>query len=83
MASVDSVEKVTAFAAEHHANFPILSDENKEIAGAYGALSPFGFARRWTFYIDESGIIVHIDKNVDPRTAGPDLAANLERLFKH
>ena len=34
MASVDTLEDNTAFAAEHEANFPILSDPTKEMAGA-------------------------------------------------
>jgi thioredoxin-dependent peroxiredoxin len=80
MASVDALDEVTAFAKEHDANFPILSDATKETSDAYGVLSPIGFAKRWTFYIDKSGAIVSIDKNVNPRSAGSDLDATLSRL---
>ena len=56
MASVDTLEDNTAFAAEHEANFPILSDPTKEMAGEYDVLMAAGFASRWTFYIDSDGI---------------------------
>ncbi|MEJ2089295.1 MAG: hypothetical protein P8Y69_12665 [Gammaproteobacteria bacterium] len=44
------------------------------------SLSERGYARRWTFYIDAEGIIRKIDREVDPRTAGEALVANLEAL---
>lgn len=80
MASVDSLEDVTAFAKQNEADFPILSDPDKSVSEAFGVLSPRGFAMRWTFYIDANGTIAHIDKAVSPATAGADLAANLTRL---
>lgn len=80
MASVDSLESVTAFAEKNAANFPILSDASKDAARAFGVLSAMGFAKRWTFYIDTGGKIAYIDKRVSPSTAGADLAANLGRL---
>ena len=48
MASVDTLEDNTAFAAEHEANFPILADPSKEMVDAYGALMGVGFANRLT-----------------------------------
>lgn len=72
MASVDANEGErgnAAFAAEHGADFPILSDPSKETARAYGVLSERGFANRWTFYIDKAGIIRFIDKAVNERLA--------------
>ena len=80
MASTDQLSEVTAFAKKNKANFPILADTNKSVAKRYGVLSAMGFAKRWTFYIDPQGTLVHIDKSVSAVTAGPDLAANLERL---
>lgn len=77
MASTDSIEDVTAFAALHEADFAILSDENKSAARAFGVLSVAGYAKRWTYYVDSNGVIVHIDKAVSPGSAGPDLAAHL------
>ncbi|MCC5887954.1 MAG: peroxiredoxin [Gammaproteobacteria bacterium] len=80
MASVDPVEKNTAFAEETGADFPLLSDADLSVAAAYGVLHEAGFAQRWTFYIDADGIIAHIDKNVQPATSAEDMAATLEEL---
>ena len=80
MASTDSEADNRGFAEKNEASFPILSDPSKESARAYGVLSDMGFARRWTFYIDAEGIVQKIDRDVDPRTAGADLVANLEAL---
>jgi hypothetical protein len=38
------------------------------------------YANRWTFYIGSDGKILFIDKEVDPTTAGADIAKHLEEL---
>jgi peroxiredoxin Q/BCP len=83
MASVDKVEGEKgnkAFAESEHANFPILSDPDKKVAGEYGVMSDRGFANRWTFYIDKDGKIAAIDKAVKPATSAEDMLAKLEEL---
>ena len=80
MASVDEAETNKAFAEEHGASFPILSDADKSVSAAYGVLSERGFANRWTFFIDPNGIIARVDREVDARTAGADLVEHLEAL---
>ena len=80
MASVDTLEDNTAFAAEHEANFPILADEAKEMTGAYGVLMDVGFANRWTYYIGSDGTILKIDKETNPATAGRDLVQTMDDL---
>lgn len=80
MASTDSIEDNTGFAEKNGATFPILADESGEMVEAYGVGERGGFARRWTFYIDEEGVIERIDRSVSPRTAGAQLVANLEEL---
>jgi peroxiredoxin Q/BCP len=80
MVSVDDAETNTRFAKEHEADFPILSNPEKDVATAYGVLSPAGMARRWTFYIGPDGKILHIDKQVSTGTAGDDLARKLGEL---
>ena len=80
MASVDTLEDNTAFAAEHEANFPILADPSKDMVGAYGALMGVGFANRWTYYIDTDGTILKIDKETNPATAGRDLVQTMNDL---
>jgi peroxiredoxin Q/BCP len=80
MASTDDPEVNERFARENGASFPILSDPTKAMPKSYDVLSPMGFAKRWTFYIDAEGIIRKIDRDVNPRTAGADLVVSLEAL---
>ena len=80
MASVDTLEDNTAFANEHEAGFPILSDPSKEMTGAYEVLMDVGFANRWTYYIDSDGTILKIDKETNPATAGRDLTRAMGEL---
>jgi peroxiredoxin Q/BCP len=80
MVSVDDIELNTKFAKEHEADFPILSNPEKDVATAYGVLSPSGLARRWTFYIGPDGKIMFIDDKVSTATAGEDLAKKLAEL---
>ena len=83
MISVDPLEGEQgnkAFAQAHNADFPLLSDANKETATAYGVLSERGFANRWTFYIGKDGKILFIDNKVKPGSHGADVAAKLKEL---
>ncbi|WP_446830677.1 peroxiredoxin [Candidatus Foliamicus sp.] len=80
MASVDSIEDNTAFAEKYDADFPILSDETKEVANAYQVMSAFGFAKRETFYIGADGRILAVDRKVNADTAAEDIVAMLEQL---
>ena len=80
MASVDDAATLLAFAKENGADFPVLSDPEKATAAAYGVLTQAGYAARWTFYIDRDGKVAHIDKKVNPLTAGEDIAARLHLL---
>ncbi|MFA5677571.1 MAG: peroxiredoxin [Pseudomonas sp.] len=80
MASVDPLSKNKGFAAETGADFPLLSDEEKSVAKAYGVLHPLGFARRHTFYIGKDGRVLKIDSAVRPATSAEDMAATLGEL---
>ncbi len=62
------------------ADFPMLADPTKEIATKYGVLNPGGLANRWTFYIDKTGKISHIEKTVKPATSAEDMVAKLGEL---
>jgi peroxiredoxin Q/BCP len=79
-ASVDTPEENKRFAESLDLDYPILSDPDKTVAGAYGVLSARGMAQRWTFYIDKDGTIKEIDKAVKADQAGPDVAAKLKEL---
>src|SRR5690625_3219901 len=80
MASVDPLDKNIGFAAETGADFPLLSDEDKSVAKAYGVLHTLGFAKRHTIYIDKAGRVLKIDKDVKPATSAEDMAATLAEL---
>jgi peroxiredoxin Q/BCP len=81
MVSLDDPEKNKEFAESLGAKHVLLSDPSGEAAKAYG-VSGFGglFAKRWTFYIDASGVIRAIDKDVSTETAGQDIAKKLGEL---
>ena len=59
--STDSVASHQRFRDKYELNFPLISDNSKSIARAYGVL-PAGkkTAQRATFLIDKEGIIRHI-----------------------
>jgi peroxiredoxin Q/BCP len=83
MASVDPIEGEKgskAFAESEKADFPILSDESKTVAAAYGVLNPEGMAQHWTIYIDKQGKIAAIDNWVIPAFAAEDMLAKLGEL---
>lgn len=80
MVSVDDIETNTRFAKENEADFPILSNPDKDVATAYGVLSPAGFARRWMFFIGADGKILKIDKSGSTAAAGELLATTLAEL---
>ena len=80
MLSVDPIETNKAFAADQSADFPLLSDATTEIAEKYGVLSPRGYAKRQTFYVDPQATIQAIDRKVNPKTSAEDMAMYLLKL---
>jgi peroxiredoxin Q/BCP len=75
------VETNTNFADSLGADYPILSDPDKNAAKAYGVVSLIRpFPARWTFYIGKEGKILFIDKQVNPRTAAQDVVIKLKEL---
>jgi peroxiredoxin Q/BCP len=80
MASVDPLIDNKGFAAETGADFPLLSDEDKSVAKAYGVLQPAGFAKRHTIYIGKDGRVLKIDTRVNPETSAYDMANTLAEL---
>lgn len=81
MISVDKPEDNKAFAEKEQADFPILSNPDKDVAKAYGVVNEARpFAQRWTFYIGPDGKILDIDKKVVPASAGEAVVAKLKEL---
>ena len=80
MASVDPLARNKEFAEKEQANFPMLSDEDKKVAEAYGVLNARGTASRWWFFIGTDGKILHIETASHTADAGTFLTAKLEEL---
>ena len=79
--SLDSPEKNAEFAASLKTQIPVVSDPKGETAARYGVIGFGGlYSKRWTFYIDATGTLREIDKEVNPATAGQDIVAKLEEL---
>lgn len=81
MASVDPPETNKKFGESLEADFPILSDPGKDVARAYGVVTPEReMASRWTFYIGPDGKILYVEQKVTPASAGQDVVARLQAL---
>lgn len=65
--SVDSPFTLAKFKAEQNLNFPLLSDFNKEVSTAYGAIYDAfigwmkGVSKRSAFVIDANGVIQYAE----------------------
>ncbi len=80
-ASVDDNKLNTDFAKSLSLDFPILSDPSKKTAEAYGVVHEGRpVAERWTFYIGADGTVKAVDKMVNTKQAGADMAKKLEAL---
>ena len=71
--SVDSKESIRDFISDNNLNFPLLSDENKEVSKAYGVLNNIGVDSRITFIVDKQGNIANILRDVDVETHADDV----------
>ena len=71
--SVDSKESIKEFIKDNNLNFPLLSDENKEVSKAYGVLNNIGVDSRITFIVNKQGNIANILRDVDVDTHADDV----------
>lgn len=71
--SVDSKESINDFISDHRLNFPLLSDETKEVSKEYGVLNAIGIDSRITFIVDKQGFIANILRDVDVETHAEDV----------
>jgi peroxiredoxin Q/BCP len=80
-ASLDKTEVSRAFAEWTGVGLPILSDEDGEVARAYGVFDEeLGTAARWTFFIGGNGRILFVDREVSPTSHGGDVLARVQEL---
>lgn len=71
--SVDSKESLKEFIVDNNLNFPLLSDETKEVSRKYGVLNNIGVDSRITFIVDKNGNISNIIRDVDVETHADDV----------
>jgi peroxiredoxin Q/BCP len=83
--SLDDVASHKAFADKYHLPFPLLADDEKKLAEAYGVLSGFGpikFASRQSFIIDPQGRIARHYARVSPGRHAEEIIGDLQALQK-
>lgn len=81
--SLDDAASHAAFAKYHRLPFPLLSDRDGVVAGAYGALwalGPIRFAKRHTYLIDPRGRVVWMLLSVNPASHTADLLTQIDRI---
>ena len=69
--SAQSVDSHDKFSGKHGFKFPLLSDADKAVAGAYGTLGPLGFPRRSVFIVDAGGTIRYVHRAIAGLTYRP------------
>ena len=81
--SVDDGRSHVEFAKKYHLPFPLLSDENGNVAKAYNALTNLGFikiAKRYTFLINPAGQLEKIYLSVDTSKHSQEIIDDLTKL---
>jgi len=79
--SLDSVESHRKFATKYGLSFPLISDEEKRIATAYGVLKDTKTStNRVTFLIDTKGKVAKIFPKVDVTKHTEEVVAALKEL---
>lgn len=80
-ASCDEPATNKKYAEALKLDYPILSDPGKKVAEAYGVVHDSRqVPERWTFYIDADGKLAFIDKMVNAKSHGADVAKKLGEL---
>lgn len=87
--SKDSPKSHQKFKEKYHLNFPLLSDESKEVMQAYGAWGEKSFmgrkfmgTLRKTYLIDPSGEVKKIYEKVDPTKHASEILADVKNFLK-
>jgi peroxiredoxin Q/BCP len=79
--STDSVKSHQKFVTKYQLNFPLLADDQKEVAKKYGALGLLGgSAKRMTFLINKKGVIKKIVAKVKVDGHSQELQEALKNL---
>ena len=79
--SYDSIASHKKFIAKYNLPFPLISDEKKAVAKAFG-VDGGTYAKRATFIIDGDGKIVYANTQVDPRTNSKEVQGALSEWIR-
>ena len=84
-ASFDTAEENREFANDQNLGFRLLSDTDRSVGRAYGAVRPAGdqyasFARRYSYLIDPDGVVARVYDVADVKRHADDVLADIERL---
>ena len=80
--SRDSEENHRAFRAKHNLPFPLVADEDGNVARAYGVSSTLGMTSRVTFLVGRDGRILHVWPDVDPGVHADDVLLAVDAAEK-
>ncbi len=80
--SRDSEESHRAFRENHTLPFPLVADEEGEVARAYGVSSTLGMAARVSFLIGADGRVARVWPNVDPGVHADQLLRAVDDLSR-
>lgn len=81
--SVDSTDSHAKFAQKYHLPFPLLADNDGNVADSYGALTNLGlvkFAKRYTFLIDPKGKVAKTYLSVDTSRHSQEIINDLKQF---
>ncbi len=80
--SVQDVKSKKEFCDKEGIKYPLLADETKSAARAYGVLGDGGVANRVTFIVAPNGKIVAVNRDVQPISSASDALALLDKAQK-
>ena len=78
--SGDSVESHKKFTDKYDLPFLLLADRDKAISESYGT-NGFPFAKRTSFLIDATGVIVKVYENVNPNMHAKEIVSDITELL--
>lgn len=83
--SLDDVQSHQKFSEKLGLNFPILADENHQLANQLGIVRNLGIvkiAKRETFLIDPQGIVTYHYSSVNTQTHAGQVLADIQKFAK-
>lgn len=77
--STDDEASQDKFIVKESLQIPLLADPDKKLTTKLGALSPRGFANRYTYVIDKKGNIAKVFTKVAPAAHAEEVLSYIEK----